>query len=378
MPYLSFASNFTWVMVIGLLGPSIPGIIADLGISYAQAGLFFTCLSLGSLFGTSLGGMASDRVDRRILFALIALLMAAGLAAVGLAPAYGWMLLFVFLLSVVGGPAGTVGQSIMLNLFPERRGRYLALQTLFSSLGSFVAPLLVAVNFAAGLSWRWPFRETAGIALALFLAVLLVPLQPARHSGSAPRPFRALLGNPRLALTAVLILLSVGPDLGFSFWLAEHFRTELKVSLRLSSAVVSLFLVGMMAGRLLTSRLLRRLAPPKILQAALVLALAAMAVFLLAPPVPLKLLAIVLYGLGVAPVFPLLMARGTATFPDQPGAVSGLLFACVSLGGMIFPFLLGLVAEAADIRSAYLVTAGIQLLMLVAINRFPAREPEAA
>ena len=73
MPYLAFASNFTWVMVIGLLGPSIPSIIEDLGIDYTRAGLFFTMLSLGSLFGTTLAGIASDYLNRKVLFGIVAL-----------------------------------------------------------------------------------------------------------------------------------------------------------------------------------------------------------------------------------------------------------------------------------------------------------------
>lgn len=73
MPYLSFASNFMWVMVIGLLGPSIPGIIMDLGISYTKAGLFFTLLSLGSLLGTPLGGFASDYLNRKFYTAVLLL-----------------------------------------------------------------------------------------------------------------------------------------------------------------------------------------------------------------------------------------------------------------------------------------------------------------
>ncbi len=111
LPYLSFASNFMWVMVIGLLGPSIPGIIMDLGISYTKAGLFFTLLSLGSLLGTSLGGFASDYLNRKILYSGIALVLSAGLVCVGLALSYSLILLFIFLLGLAGSPAGTVGQS---------------------------------------------------------------------------------------------------------------------------------------------------------------------------------------------------------------------------------------------------------------------------
>ena len=76
----------------------------------------------------------------------------------------------------------------------------------------------------------------------------------------------------------------------------------------------------------------------------------------------------VLYGLGTAPVFPLLMARGTALFPDQPGTVSGVLFGSVSLGGMVFPLLLGVVASSFSIRLAYILVGIIilgQLLTLI-------------
>jgi putative MFS transporter len=120
VPYLAFASNFTWVMVIGLLGPSIPRIIEDLEISYAQAGLFFTMLSLGSLFGTTFAGIASDTLNRKVLFALVALILALGLAGMGLAASYLAVILIIFGYSLFGSPAGTVGQSIMLSMFPSR------------------------------------------------------------------------------------------------------------------------------------------------------------------------------------------------------------------------------------------------------------------
>ncbi len=114
MPGLAFATNFLWVMVIGLLGPSLPAIVEDLGISYAQAGLFFTLLSLGSLFGASFGASASDRLPRKALYAGCAFFLAAGLALVGFMPGYLTVALLVFLLSVAGSPLGSIGQSIML------------------------------------------------------------------------------------------------------------------------------------------------------------------------------------------------------------------------------------------------------------------------
>jgi FHS family glucose/mannose:H+ symporter-like MFS transporter len=367
MPYLAFASNFTWVMVIGLLGPSIPAIIEDLGISYAQAGFFFTMLSLGSLFGTPLGGIASDYLNRKALFACIALTLAIGLVSMGIPASYAAILLIILAYSFVGSPAGTVGQSIMLAVFPDRRERYISLQTSFAALGSFTAPLLVALNFTAGLSWRWPFIETGALALLLFLFILLVPLPRAAGGAMSWKNLSRVLGNPRILFSALLIFFSVAPDLGFSYWLAEHFKTELGVSLNLSSAVVSVFLVGMIAGRLATSRLLKRFTTPRLLKSGLILSLGSLIVFLKVPWIPVKLLAIVLYGLGTAPVFPLLMARGTALYPDQPGTVSGVLFGSVSLGGMVFPLLLGALASRLGIRLSYILVGVVILGLLLTL-----------
>lgn len=367
MPNLAFASNFTWVMVIGLLGPSIPQIIDDLGISYPQAGLFFTMLSLGSLFGTTLTGIASDYLNRKVLFAGVALILAVGLAGIGLAASYPAILLIVLGYSLFGSPAGTVGQSIMLSMFPDRRERYISLQTSFAALGSFTAPLLVALTFSAGLSWRWSFVEAGGIALLLFVWILAAPLPRATGRMISWKSLSRVLGNPRVLVSALLIFFSVAPDLGFSYWLAEHFKTELGVSLSLSSAVVSVFLVGMIAGRLATSRLLRRFASVRILKAGLGLSLASLAVFLAVPLIAVKLASLLLYGLGTAPVFPLLMARGTALFPDQPGTVSGVLFGSVSLGGMVFPLLLGAAAASLGIRLTYTIVGVIILGLLAAV-----------
>jgi FHS family glucose/mannose:H+ symporter-like MFS transporter len=367
VPYLAFASNFTWVMVIGLLGPSIPEIIGDLEISYAQAGLFFTMLSLGSLFGTTLTGIASDYLNRKVMFGMVALILAIGLAIMGFAASYLVILLIILGYSLFGSPAGTVGQSIMLSMFPDRRERYISLQTSFAALGSFTAPLLVALNFTVGLSWRWTFIEAGGVALLLFVWILFVPLPHSAGRMISWKNLSRILGNPRILFSALLIFFSVAPDLGFSYWLAEHFKTELGVPLGLSSAVVGVYLVGMIAGRLLTSRLLKRLASARILKAGMVLSLASLVVFLSVPWIPLKLVTLVLYGLGTAPVFPLLMARGTALYPDQPGTVSGVLFGSVSLGGMAFPLLLGTVAATLGIRLTYILVGVIILGVLLAL-----------
>ena len=167
MPHVSFASNLLWVMVIGLLGPSIPAIVKDLGISYAQAGFLFTLLSLGSLFGSSLGAITSDYVNRKRILVAFCGLFGVGLLCMGFVPGYVAVCFTVLGFSLFGSPIGSIGQSVMLDMYPNERSRYLSLQTLFAAVGSFAAPLLVSANIAGGLSWRGPFAETAALVVLL-------------------------------------------------------------------------------------------------------------------------------------------------------------------------------------------------------------------
>ncbi|MFP4563385.1 MAG: MFS transporter [Spirochaetia bacterium] len=354
MPYISFASNFLWVMVIGLLGPSVPGIVDDLGITYPQAGLFFTLLSLGSLFGTTVGGIATDYANRKLLYAGFSGFLGLGLIAMGFAPTYIVICIIIFAFSLFGSPIGAVGQSIMLDMFPHNRAKYLSIQTFFAALGSFTAPLLVALNFTVGLSWRWPFVQTAVICFLLIPAIVFARIPDASTERSGHRPIKEILKNPNIILAAVLIFLSVSLDLGFSYWLAEYFKSELEVSMRLSSAIVGIYLAGVLTGRLSTSWIIRRIKSKNLLFIGLLTGFISLIIFIVVPSIPVKVIFCLIYGLGIAPVFPLVMAKGAEEYPKQPGAVTGVLFACLSLGGMLFPLLLGVLASSYGIERSYL------------------------
>lgn len=365
MPHVSFASNLLWVMVIGLLGPSIPAIVRDLGISYAQAGFLFTLLSLGSLFGSSLGAIASDYVNRKRFLAAFCGLFAAGLICMGFAPGYTAICATVFIFSLFGSPIGSIGQSVMLDMYPGQRGRFMSLQTLFGAIGSFIAPLLVAVNMAGGLTWRWPFVQTAALVLLVMSAVLLVRIPNSSSDRSSRAPLRSIMRNPNMVIASVLVFFYVAVDLGFSYWLAEYFTTELGVSMRLSSAAVSVFLVGVMSSRLATSWLVKRIATKTILLFGLSLASIALLAFLMIPSVGAKAALACIYGLGIGPVFPLMVSKASEEYPKQSGAVTGLLFGSLSLGGMVFPLLLGVLASAAGIERSYFLTLFVLVCILV-------------
>ena len=362
-------------MVIGLLGPSIPAIVQDLGITYSQAGLFFTMLAMGSLFGTSLGAIASDYINRKLLFFYFALALVIGLICVGFIQMYGLLLLLIFGFSLLGSPIGAVGQSIMLDMYPEKRGKYLSIQTVFAAAGGFIAPLLVSLNFILHLGWRWSFVQTGMLAFVLCLAVLFVRI-PAASRDTSRLPLKEIFRNRRVIFCALIIFFNIAVDIGFSYWLAEYFKTELGVNIRLSSAVVGIYLAGVITGRSLVPVLLKRLHTFRIIQFSLIIALASLLLFLFIPFNGIKAVLCYTYGLGIAPLFPLMLAEGAGTYPKQPGAVTGFLFGWMSLGGMVFPLLLGKLAESVGIERSYLFNVVVCLGILISISLWYRKERE--
>jgi MFS transporter, FHS family, glucose/mannose:H+ symporter len=352
-------------MVIGLFGPSVPGMVEDLGISYGQAGMFFTAMAVGSLFGTGIAPILTDFGNRKRLYAIFALCLCLGLFAMGIASTYILILLVIFLFSLFGSPVGAVGQSIMLDMFPEHRTRNLALMTTFAAVGNFLAPLLVSANTFTGLNWRWPFMETGIISGVLFFVIIFMRIPEQKAKPGEIEKLKVIFSNRQVRLVAILVFLSVGIDVGFASWLAEYFKTELEVPLRLASLVVSVYVFGIILGRLSVAWLHKRFKGRQIVIFSLTTALAALLVFLNVDLISLKLVLVFIYGLGVAPIFPLLISFGTSSYPKQPGAVTGLLFACLALGGMVFPLAYGLLAERITIERSYYAVVVLAVVILI-------------
>ena len=287
----------------------------------------------------------------------------------GVAPSYPALLAVIFFMSLFGGPIGAVGQSIMLQMFPQKRISYLSLQTTFAAAGSLTAPLLLAFIFLSGGSWRFAFFTVAGFVLFLFMWIVFVKLpEPAVKHGNRIS-LKTIIADKSMILIGSMIFLSVGIDIGFSYWLAEYFTTVVGSAAAFSSLAVSAFLCGVILSRLSLSHFSDS-ARIGLIITGLIIAGISLVLFLNVPFILLKLLLCVLYGIGIGPVFPLLMARGTGLYPGKSGAVTGILFATISLGGMVFPFLIGLIGNNTGIEGAYyslfalgiLIAAGVLII----------------
>jgi len=161
-----------------------------------------------------------------------------------------------------------------------------------------------------------------------------------------------LLRQRPVILGALVLLFYVGAELGVAAWVVLYLQQELYLPIGLASAGLSTFWIAMMVGRYGNSRLALRFADRDLVIASGI-AGAACCWGLLTTRHPLLAFGwLVLIGLVFAGPYPLVMANVNSRYPHFAGRASGLLSACAGGGALLFPPLLGAIAQETSLRSA--------------------------
>jgi fucose permease len=291
----------------------------EFSLTGAEAGLlpFFGFVAF-ALFSVPAGVLA-DRRGMRFLLLLSLGVVLAGQAVASLPlSSYGRLLGAILLIGVGMAALQVAGNPMMRDVSaPGRYARNLTFAQFLKSLGSISGPYLTALVVGLGLPWQRIFPVFAVVTLVSLLSALFVPA-PAPEVRDRPASVAAsfaLLKEPAVALAVAGIFLYVGAEVGLNSWLATFLSRSFGMDLGSSATRLGLLLTG---GR------------------------------------SAALSGIVLCGLGFANVWPLVFSLTIERRPESSGALSGLM--CMAIfGGAALPFLMGLAADRAGVRLAFLV-----------------------
>jgi fucose permease len=135
-------------------------------------------------------------------------------------------------------------------------------------------------------------------------------------------------------------------------WGASFVEDAAGVSTDASVSLMAGYFGGVLAGRLLGSRLARRQDPARLLALALAVTAAGFAI-LWPTTVPAQALAgLVLIGIGIGNLFPMGMSVTVALAPERAALASGRAVAVTSLAGLLAPLVVGPLADATSLKAA--------------------------
>ncbi|WP_291407931.1 sugar MFS transporter [Actinophytocola sp.] len=349
------------------LGPLIPIVRDDNGLTGATAGLLVSGFFAGSLASTVIGGVLTERWARAYLVvgpAVLLLLGSAGLVVRGPWP--------LPLLAVLVAGLGFGGLVLVVNTAmasqPGQRGVTLTnvVNGVFG-LGAAAGPALVGVTRGVGYPYLF------GV-----LAVAILLTLPARDLGGVrPRDAPPAGGDSPavVALFCALLFCYAGLETGLSSWETVHLEAH-GYAPGTASALTSLFWLGMAASRLAIPLLTAGRPPARIIAATLTAAFCALALIAVPDVAPAGYL---LAGALAGPVFPTALAWHASTHPD-PRRGNAVLLTAAMIGNVTLPAAIGYSMQATSelaLPALVAVPVAVCLTITLVLRHRAGRAPSA-
>lgn len=155
----------------------------ELGLNELQTGIVISSLVFAAAVGAFLGGQISDRIGRRKMILVLAIMFFVGVIFVVTAPGFGVVVVGRIILGLAVGGASTVVPVYLAELAPfEIRGSITGRNELAIVIGQFAAFTVNAILAASfgeqeGV-WRIMFGICALPAVALFIGMMRMPESP--------------------------------------------------------------------------------------------------------------------------------------------------------------------------------------------------------
>jgi MFS family permease len=300
-----------------------------------------------------LAGLVGNRVVRRYGRRTVFWIGAAGLVVGAVAlTIFHTPVLAVGSMLLMGGVGSLV---LILAILADRHGenRAVALveaNTLSAATGAR-AGLLIGLGEQMLAGWRGGLLLLLSIPLFLAIRLGRVAL-PAAHQTASQGDLAARLPLAYWTFWCAVIL-TVGIEFGLIFW-GDAFLVAAGLSTSAAATTVSLFLGGMVTGRIAGRQVAQLMPTYRFLVCALAVAAAGFFVYWLVPVALVAVLGLFVTGIGVANLYPLMVALALGATPGQSNE-AGARLTFASGTAILAALLLGALADAAGIRLAYAV-----------------------
>ena len=336
--WLIFAVNGA---VLASWAPRIPAVVDSVGLSDGQLGAALLGVAAGSIPALLLAGRVLRRVragamcvGSGVAFTLSLPLIALANDAIGLTAS----------LAVAGAASGAldVAMNTAAVQYENQTGRRL-LSRLHGgySAGVLAGSAMGTVAAAAGVPVPVHFMFTGITLLLVLLAAARGVLQPVVRPAAAPGPRRAV-GLPVLLLVvAIAALFAEGAATDWSALLVSR---DLGGGAALGGAAVTAFTLAMAVSRALGDRTAAIFGTPAVVVGGGTLAGAALAVGALQTSGRVTIAALAIAGLGLGPLFPLLI-RYAGTLAGDTGRSTATVSAVGYLAYLAGPPVIGVAAD---------------------------------
>ena len=377
-----------------LLGAAWPVMHRELAAPLSASGAIFMIVSVG----TVVSSLMSDRLNRRFgtgrVTAFSVALTCAALFGNSISTSYAQLCLWAV---PYGLGAGGVDAALNNYVALHYASRHMSWLHCMWGVGATAGPYIMSQVLASGGSWQGGYRTIALLQLvltALLIASLPLWTRCAREShradgkprregvaepssdgkaesspaagaepssdaeavspleaGAESLPLRAVLQIPGVREIALCFFCYCAVEQTVGLWASSYFAGARDVSAVAAAGLGSLVFLGVTLGRAASGFLTFRLNDTQMVRLGEAVIAAGVAALLLSTGERAASIAMVVVGLGCAPIYPSLIHATPAHFgAERSQAIIGVQMAGAYVGNILMPPLFGLIANHVSIR----------------------------
>jgi fucose permease len=362
---LLYAGFVSLGMTDAVLGVAWPGMRLDFGLPLEAAGLLVGITKIVGIISCLVYGYLGGRWHVGRIMLAFALILAAEFFGYAASP---WWWLIVILTVPAGFGIGAMASAVNAYAAKYCSSRDMALVNCVWGIGVTCSTVMMTSIFRSGHSWRTGYAVIAAV-MALASMVFLVTLGVWRgrscvdegrsavdiasvFGGEFQRVVLPSLGKYRrvFAANCLYSVAYSGVELAPGLWGTTFLLDVTGASMEMAGLSVSLYWAFLTAGRALAGVLAPRVSDVGVLRGGITTASLGIAILIAARNSYAAMGAFSLIGLGLGPLFPLMLHDVSRRVGDVSASrMIGAMLGANYLGAAVLPALMGFIASRASI-----------------------------
>jgi len=342
----------------------IPTIKTTFGFNEAELGTILLAMPISSLIGLPISGWLVAKFDSRVPMAVAFVLLSISLSLIGFSTKTFMLVASICLLAfsfrIINIAMNT--QAIKLQKLFDRKinGSFHGVWSTGGIVGVGFSTLLVAMNISIGIHLLIVALVTLFTTTLSYRFLISNDKSPSGNKLILSKP------DPYIVYLGLLVFLASICEGGMFDWSGVYFREVVKVELFTLGYLT--FMIFMALSRFASDRLVERIGMPRnyMLSASFIFTGVSLAV--LFPGFWLTMIGFCLVGFGTASVIPMTFQLAGHSTKYSPGMAISIIATYSIVGMLIGPPLIGYIAHALNLRSAFVIFA-FAGLMLIPVSR---------
>ncbi|WP_026496536.1 MFS transporter [Butyrivibrio sp. WCD3002] len=345
--YLSFISLG---LPDSLLGSTWPSMYADLGSTITGAGTLAMLISGCTIVSSLMADKVIHKFGTAKVTAFSVAMTAAALFGFSTCTSYLQMAIWCI---PYGLGAGAVDSALNNYVALHYSSRHMSWLHCMWGVGASIGPWIMSLCLTNGLRWPSGYRTISLLQVILtVILVFSVPLWKTESNAESDEKSRNVLSlRQAIALPGAKTILVAffcycALEMATGLWAPSWLVTEKGISATDAAGLGALFYLGITVGRAISGFISNKLGDQNMIRLGEFIIVAGVAILMFSGNLTLSKCALVLIGLGCAPVYPSIIHSTPARFgKENSQSLVGIQMAAAYVGSTFAPKIFGLISD---------------------------------